>query len=396
MTLRSLAAGAAALLAFTWPAALFADTAAAGTPIEIHVVFSLTGFGAFLGASTQQALTAVETAVNGSGGINGHPIKMVLHDDGSQPQQDIQLTNQLAAQHVPVIIGPGLVASCAAMTPLIAAGGPVDICFSTGIQTAPGGYQFSMGVPSLNQLVAALRYMRSRGWRRFAVITPNDATGQDASRNIDTVFAYPENKDLTITDHVSFAAADTSVDAQIARIRGGGAQVVIAWASGTPFGTILHSMQNEGLNLPVLGSPGDVTYAAANAYGPIMPRETFFPSFTAVVPPATIEAPGVRREVTALRNAFAPALPDIGAVPWDAGKIIVAAYKKYGTGLTAAQMRQYLSTLKYDGAFGAFNFQQYRQRGLGTDNAVIVTYDRDKKTFVPVSKMGGEALTPAR
>jgi branched-chain amino acid transport system substrate-binding protein len=390
--LRSVAAALATTFLLGAPSALFADSAPTGTPVEIHVVFSMTGFGAFLGASTQQALTAVETAVNGSGGIDGHPIKMVLHDDGSQPQQDVQLVNQLAAQHVPVIIGPGLVASCGAMTPLIAATGPVDICFSTGIHTDPGSYQFSMGVPSLDQLVAALHYMRQRGWKRFAVITPNDATGQDASRNIDTVFAYPDNKDLTITDRISFGAADSSVDAQIARIRNGNAQVVIAWATGTPFGTILHSMQNEGLNLPVLSSPGNVTYAAANAYAPLMPRETFFPSFTGVIPPATIDNPGVRREVAALRTAFAPTLPDIGAVPWDAGKIIVAAYKKYGLGLTSAQMRDFLSSLQYDGAFGNFNFRKYPQRGLSTESAVIVTYDRDKKTFVPVSKMGGDAL----
>lgn len=391
--IRSRLAALALLAAVALPTRAVPDSAPNGTPIEIHAIASVTGFAAFMATGEQQVLNAAEAAINKSGGINGHPVKLILHDDGSQPAQDVQLVNQLIAQHVPAIIGPGLVASCGAMAPLLV-NGPVDLCFSTGIHPDPGSYQYSMGVPSSEQIVAALHYLRSRGWTRYAVITPNDATGQDADRVIDAAFALPENKGLTIAQRQHFTPSDTSVDAQIARIQSSDAQVLIAWASGSPFGTILHSVQNEGLTMPVLGSPGDVTYSAMSAYGPFMPRDTFFVTYPAVVPPDNIQNPGVRRAVVAMRAAFGSygIVPDISAIPWDAAQIIAAAYRKYGPGLTAAQMRDYMNSTKFVGAFGSFDFQAYPQRGLGTDTALVVRFDRDRHAFVAVSKMGGDPL----
>jgi branched-chain amino acid transport system substrate-binding protein len=174
------------------PAAQVAAAAAAtsGAPIEINAIASLTGYAAFLGAGTTQAITAAEMALNAEGGVNGRPIKFVVHDDQSQAQQDVQILNDLAARHVPVIVGPGLVSACGAMLPLLS-NGPVDLCFSTGAHPPAGSYQFVMGVPSQDQIAASLRYLRQRGLRKFALIIPNDATGQDAGRVIDSVYRAP-------------------------------------------------------------------------------------------------------------------------------------------------------------------------------------------------------------
>jgi branched-chain amino acid transport system substrate-binding protein len=375
------------------PAAQVAAAAAAtsGAPIEINAIASLTGYAAFLGAGTTQAITAAEMALNAEGGVNGRPIKFVVHDDQSQAQQDVQILNDLAARHVPVIVGPGLVSACGAMLPLLS-NGPVDLCFSTGAHPPAGSYQFVMGVPSQDQIAASLRYLRQRGLRKFALIIPNDATGQDAGRVIDSVFALPENKELSIVDRQYFSPADTSVSAQIARIRGSGAQALIAWATGAPFGTILHGIQEVGLDVPVLGGAGNVTYATLAAYASLLPPNTFFPTYPALVAPESIQDRGVRRAVTALRTAYAPLgmQPDLAAIPWDAAHIIVAAYRKYGDGLTAAQMRDFVTSLRYTGAFGAFDYQAHPQGGLGTNTALVVRYDKDQKTFVAVSKMGGE------
>ena len=301
------------------PAAPHAAGAAAtsGTPVEIHAIASLTGYAAFLGAGTAQAITAAETAINAEGGINGRPIKFVVHDDQSQAQQDVQILNDLITRNVPVIVGPGLVSECGAMLPLLS-NGPVDLCFSTGAHPPAGSYQFVMGVPSQDQIAASLRYLRARGLRKFALIIPNDATGQDAGRVIDSVMALPENKELTIVDRQFFSPADTSVSAQIARIRSSGAQALIAWATGAPFGTVLHGIQDSGLDIPVLGGAGNVTYATLAAYAAILPSNTFFPTYPALVVPESIQDPGVRRAVAALRAAYAPLgmEPDLAAIPW--------------------------------------------------------------------------------
>ena len=70
------------------------------------MILSLTGVAAFLGRSAQRDFERVETYVNAHGGIKGRPIKFVISDDQTSPQVAVQLTNQLIAKNVPLMLGP--------------------------------------------------------------------------------------------------------------------------------------------------------------------------------------------------------------------------------------------------------------------------------------------------
>ena len=86
--------------------------ARAATPYVIDVVMPLTGGAAFLGKGEQQSLQIAEQVVNNSGGIQGHPLQLVFHDDESSPQISVQLTTGLLGKKPAVLLGSSLVASC--------------------------------------------------------------------------------------------------------------------------------------------------------------------------------------------------------------------------------------------------------------------------------------------
>src|SRR5580658_7700786 len=97
---RFLAIGAAALLAATW---LPQRSVAAGDPVELNAILSLTGPGAFLGTAEQSGMLQAADAANKAGGIAGRPLKVTIQDDGSNAQTALALANGLIASKAQVI-----------------------------------------------------------------------------------------------------------------------------------------------------------------------------------------------------------------------------------------------------------------------------------------------------
>jgi len=67
---------------------------ATGTPVKIGVVASLSGQPLPADAGPE-ALKAWAAAVNGKGGLNGHPVEIVVRDDGNDPAKSLTAVKQL-------------------------------------------------------------------------------------------------------------------------------------------------------------------------------------------------------------------------------------------------------------------------------------------------------------
>lgn len=203
-------------------------SSAAGEPIELGAILSLTGPGAFLGKAEQIGIQLAADLTNKAGGIQGHPLNITFDDDVSSPQNALNLANVLIARKVPVIFGPTLTAGCSALAPLLKSG-PLDYCLSAGMNPERGSYVFVYQVSSADSISVDFRYFRDRGLKRIAMLTSTDATGQVGEAGIEAQLALPENKDLGLVAREHYSVTDLSVAAQIARIKGSGAQVMIAW-----------------------------------------------------------------------------------------------------------------------------------------------------------------------
>jgi branched-chain amino acid transport system substrate-binding protein len=364
----------------------------AADPLEIHTILPLTGPGAFLGKQQQLAASVVEDLVNKSGGVHGRPIKFVIEDDQSNPQIAVQLVNGAIAQHPAVVIGGSLAAICNAIIPLVN-NGPVLYCLSPGVHPADGSYVFSANITAEGMLAGASSYARQRGWLRVAAITSTDTTGQDADRGIDATFNAQNG--FQIVDREHFNPTDISVAAQIARVKASGAQVLIAWATGTPVATVLRATQDAGLDIPLVLGSGNVTYAQMKAYAGFLPKNALFPA-NAPFGASQLPKGALKQRVTEFYDAFKAVgvRPDVGQItPWDALLLIVSAYRKLGPDATAAQVREYLTNLRgYVGAMGPYDFRAKPQRGLDESNVLMVRWDTAADTWVGVSTLGGKPL----
>ena len=242
------ARAAAALLTVT--TLLTPPLAAQAPPYTISAVLSLTGGAASIGTDEAAALRVYETVVNRQGGINGATVHFAVLDDQSSPQVAVQLATTVLATHPPVMLGSSLAGTTQAMVPLFK-NGPVLYASTPVIYPEKGGYVFAAGVSSRHTTAAAMRYFRMKGLTRFALVTTNDASGQDYLRTTDLALGLPENKNVSVVDRESFTPTDISIAPQVEKIKASGAQALLIYATGAPFGTVLRGLFDAGVNLPI-------------------------------------------------------------------------------------------------------------------------------------------------
>jgi branched-chain amino acid transport system substrate-binding protein len=364
----------------------------AADPFEINVIISMTGSGAFLGKDQQAVLGAIEDQVNKAGGIRGRPIKFAIADDQSSPQVGVQLMNQAIAKNAKVVLGSTLVSICSAMVPL-AKNGPVLYCLSPGLHPDEGGYAFSTEPSTSDAFTGTAVFFNRKGWHKVALITSNDATGQDAARGIDEAFRAQGG--LQIVDRETFTIGDVTVAAQMARIKSSGADALIGWSTGTPIATVLRGVSDVGLDVPTVIGNGNMTFTQMKAYAGMLPKQLYFPGFASLVP-NQLPNGQLKRQAQAFVSALAAAgsKPESGHVSaWDPAMLVLDAYRKYGFDATAAQIRDYLANLKgWVGADGTYDFHAIPQRGIGAGSIMMIRWDPASENWVGVSKPGGQPL----
>jgi branched-chain amino acid transport system substrate-binding protein len=362
--------------------------ASAADTWDLNVILPLTGGGAFLGKSEQQSLGQYEKLVNSTGGIHGKPLKFIFHDDQSSPQVAVQIANQVKATNPPVILGSALVALCNAMAPLMREG-PLLYCFSPGITVNPGSYVYSTSISTKELAAALLRYFGRKGWKKVALITSTDATGQDANRNFKSLVGSEGHKDVELVAEAQLNPTDVSASAQIERLKGANPDVLVAWSTGGPIGTIFKAVRDAGLEVPVATTNGNMTYAQMTQYAAFLPKELYIPAADFLKSARPVQP----TEATAARETFFKAFEGTNIKPdgpstyaWDPALLVVEGLRKLKPDATAEELRAYLRELKgFAGVNGFYDFKAVPNRGLNESNVVVTRWDPAAQTWLVVS-----------
>lgn len=377
---------AAALLASASP------VVAADPPFDMPTILEVTGTAAFIGKEALESVQLIAGLLNEKGGIRGRQLHVALQDTASNPSVAIQLMNSIKSSGAQATFGPTFTQDCNAVAP-ITVSGPVVSCFSPGVHPKPGAFMFSGGVGSDSMAVAICNYFRAKGWKKVAIISSTDASGQDFEENFDKALALPANASgLQLVAREHFAVSDLSVVAQITRIKAANPQVVIVWTAGLGLGVALRGVHDVGLDVPIMAGNGNMVRAQLRQYDAFVPKMLLFPGIFGVTPVAGVP-PAVRAAQQQYFGAYAreglkPDLP--GALAWDPTMLLLDAYKALGWNATADQLRAWISSQKsWSGVNGVYDFAKNPQRGIGVDSCVIDRWDPGTHDFVAVSKPGG-------
>jgi branched-chain amino acid transport system substrate-binding protein len=384
--------GAVALVAPLQPA-----PGRAAEPFEINVIVSLTGPFAFIGSAEAKSVLALEKIVNQEGGIKGQPVKMVVQDDQSNAATAVQLASAIIAKKPNVMLGPTYLASCLAVAPLVTANnGPVTYCFAPTLHPAAGSWLFSGGSSSNDQAKAQMTFMEGKGWKRAVLIATTDATGQDTEGRFVDEYNSGKYPGLTLLTREHFAPNDTSVAAQIAKMKALNPDVVIDATTGTATGTVLRAIKDEGLDsVPIMSSLGNVIHAQLDQYTAIMPREIYFVAPGFISRDVTPKGPVRDAQQTFYKAMNAQGIdPDVGnSQSWDPTLVLIDALRHVGTAASPKQVLDYIEGLKhFPASDGYYDFTDGSQRGIGLNSIVVCRWNPAKKSWDAASEPGGKPL----
>ena len=268
---------------------------------------------------------------------------------------------------------------------------------------------------------ALFNYFKWHNWKRIAIMSTTDASGQEGDTVMQQLLAMPEFRANQVTDWEHFAPADLSVAAQMIKIRESKPDVLVAWGSGAPVQTELRAIKETGITVPIVVSLANQTYGTMNQWNDIIPPQLLlysmrWPSFE------TIGHGPVKDAMAVMYKAYRAAnvKPDGGAaVTWDPVMILVHMLRTLPEDATAQQLRDAILALHgfagIDGyyqsvnapmttqilqfAFGQGHLGQHdqaggAQRGVGLKDDIVVRWDSQNHTgWIPLSAPAGMPLT---
>ena len=171
----------AALCATVGIAAALGTTTAAQaskSPITILTIVDTTGATSYLGKADLAGLDAAITYYNKHGGIDGHKIHQVVESDNGNPVTSATvLQKYLASNPKPTYIFPGSFSTIAgALQPIISQAKILSWGFGDGNSACEfnaavkcGGF-FSLAPAASVEVNQALKYFKSKGWKKVGII----------------------------------------------------------------------------------------------------------------------------------------------------------------------------------------------------------------------------------
>jgi len=231
--MKRVAALLALVLASTAGAASTADPGVTATSILLGGTVPLSGEASAFG-SVGPGAKAYFDYVNSQGGVNGRKIQYRYYDDGYDPAKTVQQTRRLVEQDkVFAIFNTVGSAGNKAIQPYLNARKVPQLFVGDGAQAAsqPSRYPWTIGFLQSyvgEGAVYGRHLAKTRKGAKIAILFQNDELGEDMVRGLERAIA---GKGPQVVAKVSHEFTDSDVSAQLAQLKGSGADTLMLFTT---------------------------------------------------------------------------------------------------------------------------------------------------------------------
>ncbi len=349
----------------------------AAEPYKIGAVFSVTGPTSFLGEPEKKTAEMIAEEVNKQGGINGHPLELIVVDDESDATKcNIAVKKLLKQSEVPVIIGPsGSGQSLAVVGVAEEAQVPLISCAASyKIVTPIESRKWVFKVAGSDSHVVGKLYdhMKSKGIKKIAVMSASDGFGGSGREEL---LRLAGENGLEVVADERYNPQDTDLSAQLTKIRSAQPQAIVNWSTGPTQILAVKNWRDLGMSsIPLyqshgFGSRKNLQLAGEAAEGVLLAlaRVNVGPLLSDQDPQKKV----IMEYTKAYEERFKEPISSFGGHAWDSMQLAIAALKAVGP--NPAKIRDFLENTKgFVGQHGIFNFSAQDHNGLSKDDLLMV------------------------
>jgi branched-chain amino acid transport system substrate-binding protein len=345
-----------------------------GEPIKIGAVVALTGPGAGLGQPERNGMLLAEKVINEKGGIKGRPIKILIEDDGSKPDNAKSKAERLIFdEKVLVLLGPSLTASTGAVSAITNAEGMAELA-CTGL-----GPKIELTYKTLYHLLppqvlnarAMLEYTTKVLKAKKLGVLHDTGYGQVVMNSLNGLTGE-YGVEFVSVEKFEVGATDTS--AQAAKVRAADPEVLFIIAtSPVPF----RNAREVRITQPIVSAIGSSSYDYVRGMGEYA-DDIVFPEFVVGEDPAPHQRDFVKRyqqEYNALPKNYE-------AAGWDAVHIAAKAIETAGPNATRAEIAKAMRG-SYSGTLASYNFAADDMTGIELSSYVYSKLVKGRFTRLP-------------
>ena len=341
----------AALLAATLLAPALPAMAA---DVTIGAAAPMTGPRALLGRNFRQGVDMAVEEINAAGGVLGGKLSVQIEDDmGDNPNAALNaVTKLMQVAKVPLMLGPHYSVAQLATQKIYCDGSIISVTGASGVPVTKNGCNFVIRVRAndIIQSKALVEYARkTMNVDKIGVLYINDDFGKAGADRVVLAIKEAGLEPVAVETHNT---QDKDFSAQLAKLQGAGAKLVIMWTHDTEAALIVRQAQQLGLDMKFAGStslsePSFVKLAGPAAEGVISAND-----FVASNPDARIQ------EFVKAYEAKYNMGPEIWAAAYyDATHLAAEAINAAGSS-DPAKVREAFKTVDHEGLLGKYRCEE--------------------------------------
>lgn len=351
-------------------------------PYVIGAVLSVTGAQSGLGEPEKRAIEMEIDRINDAGGINGHPLEVLIEDDGSDVDKATAATTKLIEQDgVLAIIGStGTGQSMAMRAEIDAAGVPqVSLAAGSAITSEFDPLVFQTTWTAKLVVPMMLEYLKGEGYTKVGLISEDTGFGKDGRAEVTKLAG---DYGITVVSDQVFKPADTDMTGQLTVIKGADAQVVLMYSSVSASAIVPKNMKQLNMDVPLVCSHGNAKQEFIDGAGDAGEGVITFAG--KVLAPETYGVDTEQYQVATgfverYKAAYGVAPDHYAGHAYDGLYLVVEAMKRLDEGFTSADLRDELEkTSKLPGIGGIFTFSATDHNGM-TENDIVMYRIEDGK-----------------
>ena len=360
-----------------------ASAVTAAEPYKIGAVFAITGPAAWLGEPERNTVKMVEEQINAQGGINGHPLEIIIEDTVGEEAKAVMAVQKLINRdNVLAIVGPTRSGTTMAVIPIVEkAQVPLVSCAAAEAIVNPvRKWVFKTPQKDSDAAIRIYEKMKEMNISKVAIITSTEGFGMEGRKQLTQL---SPKMGITIVADETYGPKDTDMTAQLTKIKGTDAQAIVNWSIVPGQATIIKNKKQLGMTMPLFQSHGFGNIKYAKAAGDAA-NGVLFPAGRLLVVDSLADSHPQKALLAQYKKdyeaKFKTDASTFGGHAYDALNLVIAALKAVGP--DRAKIRDYIENTKnFVGTGGAFNYSPEDHTGLTKDAFEMITIQDGK--FLP-------------